>query len=91
MEFMEPDNPREQKISEPWYFISVTLVSGFCLYLVFKSVSTGEMLLRYWGDITNESHPILFYLGITFELSLSLFLIWGYVKSKYNKNLKRDC
>ena len=88
---MKSDKPVDQKISEPWYFMGVTLISGFCLYLAFKSVSTGEMLLRYWGDITSESHPALFYLGIIFELSLSLFLIRGYVKSKYNKHFKQDC
>ena len=84
---MKSDNSEGQKLSEPWYFLAVTLVSGFCLYLAFDSVSSGGMLTRYWGEITSDSHPFLFYLGLTFELSLPFYLIWKYVKSKYNKPL----
>ncbi|GHG08132.1 hypothetical protein [Thalassotalea marina] len=47
---MKTDDSLAKTLSEPWYFIVVTFVAGFCLFLVYDSVSTGEMLLKYWGE-----------------------------------------
>jgi MFS family permease len=76
----------KKPMKEPWLFLAVASLSCLFFFLAFKDLSTSTTIIIGKREITDISHPILFYCVVLFKLYFGAAIVGYYLHLKCNKN-----
>jgi hypothetical protein len=76
----------KKPMKEPWLFLAVLFLSSLLFFLGFKDLSTGSAIIIGKREITDISHPILFYSVVILQLGFGAAIVGYYIYLKCNKN-----